>query len=290
MLARTTSLVLPVLFSIFTLVGRADERSDTAAKQKDAAVSNLNKIGIGKPNVHESADLIFVSPLPVDKLKAISDAVQKHYATAFKALKYDANDEPWNGKLAVCVLTDRAQFNSSVRTVEQRRPESDEVVSLDVRSDNPHVTFSSDRSDTPALADDVSKHVSIALLARKAGSTAGLPGWFKEAFARAVRMRLDPRGGTADKAAIRKTVLSKTKAVKPADAWAEADSAEKSIIALSLVDYLAFGPESKFGSVLSALRPSDDNASPTFESALTSAGFTPEALDKGWKKWVQSGK
>ena len=126
---------------------------------------------------------------------------------------------------------------------------------------------------------------------RKAGATAELPYWFKEAFARAIRMRTDSRSGTNDRAAIRRVVLSRAKVVKPADAWADADSPEKAIVALSLVDFLAFGPESaKFASVLSGLRPSDENANPTVESALKSAGFTPEGLEKAWKKWAQTGK
>src|SRR5262249_31002131 len=113
----------------------------------------------------------------------------------------------------------------------------------------------------------------------------------KEAFARAVRLRADARSAGADKAAIRKIVLGKTKPVKPADGWAEGDSPDKDLIAASVLEYLVFGPEaSKFPSVLAGFRVSDENPTPNMDGALKSAGFTPEGLDKAWKKWVQTGK
>jgi hypothetical protein len=288
--ARFSSLTALVLL-VCSPLARCDERSDAIARQKTTAMNNMEKVGVEKPNSHESADLILCGVLPTEKLKALGEAVQKQYAVAFKAVKYGPEETPWTGKLAVYVFTEKGHFNSFIRQVEQRRPEPEQTSSMDVRSDNPHAVLYSDKTDIASQEAEASKMVTIALMSRKAGTNAELPRWFTDAFARAVRMRSDPRGGTAEKAAIRRAVLNRVKNVKPSDAWMAEGSKEQELIALGLVDYLSFGPESeKFPSVLAGFRPSDGNANPTMDSALMSAGFTAEALEKGWKKWVQTGK
>jgi hypothetical protein len=42
--------------------------------------------------------------------------------------------------------------------------------------------------------------------------------------------------------------------------------------------------------VLAGFRESEENRNPTMDGALKAAGFTPEGLDKAWKKWVQTGR
>lgn len=290
--ARTAWLVAFALWCWFAHPAPADERSDTAAKQKDVALSNLAKLGVAKPSVHETDDLFVGGALTADKLKSLGEGLQKHYAATYKALNFEANEPPWKGKLAVYVFTERTQFTSFIRQVEQRRPEGDETASSQVRSDVPHVALTTAKGDGATLETSATAQVAIALLSRKAG-VAELPPWFSEAFARAVRMRTDPKTGSTEKAAIRKVVLAKTRPmpVKPTDGWAQGDMPDKALIATSVIDYLVFGPEAaKFPSVLAGFRESDENPNPTIDAALKSAGFTPEGLEKAWKKWVQTGK
>src|SRR5262249_27953222 len=153
--------------------------------------------------VHETNDLIVCGAIPADKVKAFSDALQKQYTVAAKGLKLDANDL-WKGKLTVYAFGERSQYTSFVRQIEQRRPESDESSASDVRSDTPHIAVAVTQGEKiAALESETAAQVATALLTRKAG-VAQLPAWFKEAFARAVRMRADPRTGGTDKANIRK--------------------------------------------------------------------------------------
>jgi len=269
----------------------ADERSDAIAAQKSAAVANLKKLDVANPSVQETDDLFVCGIVAADKAKALADHLQKHYAATVKALKFEGNEGPWKGKLAIYVFPDKKNYASFVRTVEQRRPESEEIGSSEVRSDELHVAVTA-KPGAPAGALDAeaARQVAAALLTRRA-SPAELPEWFKSAFARAVQMRNDPKSAGGDRVKVRQLLARRTNPVKPSDGWMGSEEKEKPIIATSVLEYLVFGPEAaKFPMLLSGFRASEENVSPNMDTALKAAGMTPEGLDKAWRKWVQSGK
>src|SRR5262249_42798908 len=131
-----------------------------------------------------------------------------------------------------------------------------------------------------------------ALLAKKGGN-ARLTEWMKDGFARAVAMRLNPGSAATDRAAVRRLApkLAKTAKVMPVvdKAWSGTGK-DKDLIAASLMDFLTFGAGSeKFGTLLSALIPSDAIASPTFADALKGADWMVEDLDRAWRDWLAAG-
>jgi hypothetical protein len=269
----------------------ADERSDAIAAQKSAAAAHLKKLDVANHTIQETDDLFVCGSVGMVKAKALADQLQKHYAATVKALKFEGNERPWKGKLAIYVFLDKKVYASFVRTVEQRRPESEETGSSEVRSDEPHVAITAEPgARAGALEAEAARQVAAALLIRRA-SPAELPEWFKSAFARAVQMRTDPKSAGGDRAKVHQLLARRMNPVKPSDGWMGSDEKEKPIIAASVVEYLVFGPEAtKFPMLLSGFRASEENVSPNMDTALKAAGMTSEGLDKAWRKWVQSGK
>jgi len=98
---------------------RADEKSDTLAKQKAAADANWKKLEI--PNASpmvETPHFLIYSRQSEAKAKALGATLDKVFATATKALKYDDKDRPWPGKLAIYLVPERSQFVDFMRKVE----------------------------------------------------------------------------------------------------------------------------------------------------------------------------
>jgi hypothetical protein len=284
-------LAFALLCALPSCAARADERSDAIAAQKAAALTNLKKLDAANPIIHETEDLFVCGTAAADKAKALADHLQKHYTATAKALKFEANEGPWKGKLAIYVFPDRKLYASFVRTVQQRRPEAEETSSSEVRSDQPHVAVTAEPvAAGGALEAEAARQVAAALLSRRA-SPAELPEWFKTAFARAVQMRTDPKLAGNDRIKVRQLLARRMNPVKPSDGWMGSEEKERPFIAASVVEYLVFGPESaKFPMLLAGFRASEENVSPNMDTALKAAGLTPEGLDKAWRKWVQSGK
>jgi hypothetical protein len=269
---------------------QADERSDVAAKQKAVALANLKKLEIDMPGVHETSDLIVCGSLTGDRARTLGEHLQKQHAAVVKFLSFENGELPWTGKLTIYVFTDKKGYASFARNVEQRRPEPGEAASSDVRSDEPHVAIAAEQAPAAAIDAEAGKQVAVALLSRRA-SPAELPDWFRASFARAVQMRLEPKSAANDRTIIRKLLLRKINPIKASDGWMDSDLKEKSLIAASVVDYLVFGPESgAFPKLLAGFRASEGAATPTIDDALKSAEISPESLDKGWRKWVLTGK
>jgi hypothetical protein len=262
----------------------------TAEKQREFAVESLKKAEVKDGRVVETDRLLVAAPLSESRAKALADGLEKIYAAASKALKFEAADE--KAKLVVFVFTELDRYRQFKRSVIKERPDDAETASHDVRRDDPYVAVSARRGERnpnfEALAAD---EICRALLAKKGGN-ARLPDWMKAGFARAVQMRTDPKSVGGDRATVLKLA---PKLGKGAKAYPVADKAwtgmgkERDAVAASLMDFLTFGPGSeKLGTIMSALVPTAGIDEPTFAAALT-GDWTLEDLDRAWREWIHKG-
>ena len=265
------------------------------AKQKETIAANVKKIELPKVAVQETADFFVVSALPDARAKQLGEALQKAYALSVKALKFEGEERPWKGKLAVYVFPDKDNYRSFVRLVEQRRPESDETSSVSVRSETPHIAlFTTKGEATGAIEAEAAAQVAAAVLGRKAGATAKLPAWFQEGFGKIVQLRGDPKAFGAYRAKVRPLLYEakgKPSAVKLKDVWENPDVRERPLVAASLLEYLVFGPGAeKFPMLLGGFRPGEGNLEPNMPAAIKAAGMNADNLERAWKKWIVTGK
>src|SRR5439155_2040718 len=116
--------------------------------------------------------------------------LEKQYALAVKALDLE-QDEPWPGKLAVFFTSDRSQYVSFIRVVEQRRIEDGEAGSFHVDMEAPYVVAGPPQLKVdPPLEGQAGEQLAGALLSRKGG--AKVPSWVLSAFGRATVLRAGP--------------------------------------------------------------------------------------------------
>ena len=281
----------------FAVPASAQDKADKPAEvkaQKVAATEKLTKVGMLKPTVVETNDLVIYTAWPEAKAKTLAASVQKTYDVAYKSLKFEPADSPWAGKLSVFFLPERKEFNSFVRLVEQRKPDPSDTRSVQLRSKEPYILagLEPDSKLTEAdMAGEVGAAVAEALLNTKSGVAAGaavLPGWLTSGFGKLMVLRVE--GNTAKWNAYRtkaKGLVAKGKPIKAADAWAEAKTRETDTLTASVVEFLLFGPDTtKFAKVLSGFKPSEERPTPTLEQALEVADYKPDTLDTAWRAWL----
>ncbi|HEY1860922.1 MAG TPA: hypothetical protein VGG61_11235 [Gemmataceae bacterium] len=266
----------------------ADETADKVAAQKKAAEENWTQAEAGEIAQLETAHLlIYCSKSLEKKLKEIGATLEKHQEMARKALGYDEKNEPWPGKLTIYLFADREPFAAFVRRVEKRRVEAEDTGSHFVDSESPHAVAGPPRHKKDlALDDEIAEQSAAALLQKKAGKDVILPGWLLTGFGRATTYRIIPTN-----AAIRKerTVAAKLSAMKSAkDVWGETiDGDQAPVLAASVADYLAYGPESSnFSKFVASFKPENGQEKKTAAQAFEAAGLTPEKLDAKWRIWV----
>jgi hypothetical protein len=262
-----------------------------AEPQKQFAIEAMKMADVKDGRVVETDRLVVATPLPEPKAKALADSLEKTYAVASKALKFELADE--KAKLVVFTFTDLDQYRQFKRSVIKERPDDGETASHDVRRDDPYVAVSARRGEkNPNFEAVAAEEISRALLAKKGGN-ARLPDWMKSGFARAVQMRTDPKSVGGDRAAVLRLAPRLAKGSKGfppvADkAWTGMGK-ERDLVAASLMDFLTFGPGSeKLGTVMSALVPTAGVDEPTFAAALT-GDWSLEDLDRSWREWIHKG-
>jgi hypothetical protein len=281
--------VLPV---VFASTSYADEVSD---RQKKVAGETLNKVEVRKGAVVETDNLIVAADLPEAKAKAVAETLQKAYRVARKALQYDAKEEPWKGKLTLYILPDSRTFKKFLRLVAGVKPE--EPYHVAVRGDEQYAVSGAEFGEKATEADiaaEAAPLVGVALLLAKAGSNTPVPEWVRMGFGRAAALRAE---GTASKrfttyrATARALVLGGGgKFPAPiADVWSGTRK-DADILAVSLMDYIAFGPGSpNFPKFLVGLRPNENGDPPAITAVLEAAMWKEPMLDAAWRKWVQAG-
>jgi hypothetical protein len=280
------SLVLPFVSTL-----RADDKDQIVAKQRAFALETLKKCDAPTPALIETKDLLVCGPFPEAKLKAMGEPVQKHYAAAFAALKFEMTDNPPPGKLAVYFLPDRKQYNQfSAQVIEERLDRNDRS-HADARRPEPYVVVSVLPGKEPTdFEKEASRLVEVGLLQAKAGESS-LPPWVEEGFVRALRMRAYPDQAANDRIWLKRNVAGKASRYKVSDTWAPGGEKEKQLLAASVMEFFVYGPGApKLSKFLIGLRVVDPEAKPTADAALTAASFTADQLDAAWKKWLLIGK
>ncbi len=296
-IGRYVLVVLIVLLSTRSSVAQDDPKAATE-KQKQSIVANFTKLKIPKPFVAETDGLIVYSPLPENRVKSLSENLQKVFTFAKANLKFEATEKLWPGKLSVVVFSDPRQLDFYLRTIEQVKPERDNWYMLNIRSELPVVLVCPERaskSTDTELTNDVGTLVSMALLNKK-GGTATLPIWVQMGYGRITSIRADSKMSTLANYRAKAKVVVVGSRTKPApvrldDVWSGAKNAESELVWTSLLDYMAYGPGAEnFPKFLNGFRPGENGAEGSVMAALESAEWKSEELELAWKRWVLTGK
>jgi hypothetical protein len=291
---RTLVFAFAVLLAPGLLVAAKDEQG---RKQKQAVQANLKKLNNPNLALTETDLFLIASTLPEAKSKALGEQLDKQYKAVLKALKVEESDKPWPGKLAVYVFAARDDYTSFVRQVEQRRPDADESSTVVSRGDEPHIALTPEPGTKPTeaeLATAAGFQVAAAVLGRRAGPAATLPEWLRDGFGRVMHFKADPKRYADYKTRAKSLVVgtaARPSFVKVTDVWGGTKNKDSAIVAASLVDFMAFGPEaSKFPRFLKGFQPSDERPEPNVQTALDAAEWKTDVLERAWKTWVLKGK
>jgi hypothetical protein len=281
-----------VLSIVITGTSYGDEVS---VRQKKVATATLQKADVRMGVVIETENLIVAADLPESKVKGVADALQKSYRVARKALHYEAKEEPWKGKLTLYILPDSRTFKQFLRLVAGVKAE--ESYHVAIRSDEPYAVSGAEFGEKATDADiaaEASPLVGTALLMAKAGSNTPVPEWVRVGFGRAAALRAEgtaSRRFTTYRANARALVLG-AGGKQPAsigDVWSGSRK-DADVLAVSLMDYIAFGPGSaNFPKFLVGLRANENGDPPSITAVLEAAMWKEPTLDTAWRRWVQTG-
>ena len=267
---------------------------DLLAQQKSVAEANWKKLDIKTGGAVETEHLLVYSAVPKDKAAASAAALEKYYAVAHKALRFDPELPPWKGKLAVFVLPTRGAYTSYSRSVLKESPKPGDAAGSDPSGDTPSVA-----AGLPADADKVPVSVerraggaiAVALLKARAGKGSAVPEWVREGFAWAVSARANSADPAVAKVRARARALAPATSAK--EAWGsalEGDALEA--VQFTVAEYLAFsntdGP--KFGKLVGDFRPAENGETPAFADALKSADVDWAVLERNWKRFVAASR
>jgi len=274
-----------------TCVLAADEKPDIAAevaKHKALLEAAKKTIDAPKAAIIETKNLIVFSTLPADKLKSIGDGLERQFATAVSALKFDDTDKNWTGKLGVYVFADRDEYGTFMSKVEKRSVERDEAVFVKGSGDNIYVAVTIGRGKiNPDLEREAQLQLANALLSRKTGTAVKLPIWVTDGFGRAVLFRAVPLKYAGERGRMR-SVASK-KPMK--EVWSDEPNDDTYLVSTSFMDYLAFGPEkAKFVDFLKGMAPAEGKKGPDVNDAFEAAKIDGKKIEAAWHKWASSGK
>jgi hypothetical protein len=289
-------MVRPLILTLFMAgYGIGDDRSEAIIAQRKAAEANLAEAKL-KVASAETDDLLVFANLPVAKLKPLATALQKTHAAAVKASKRTETDPLWTGKLAVYVLPDARQYKTFVQQGLKQSPAAREEYRLDTKVAPPFVVVGAGVGEKLAdaqLTATASALVGAAVLDK--AHDVVLPDWLRLGFGRAVYLRTDgPTSArmNAHRARVKALyVRTNGEAFSPWAVWGGDRVAEFDTLSTSFAEFLTYGPlAGGLPKFIGGLKPTEQNDSPTPEQATAAAGWKPEALDAGWKRWVLAGK
>jgi hypothetical protein len=292
MLHRLTAGLLLFGLLAFATVRAADEDKDLVPKQKANAAEIWKKLE-AKGELVETPNFFVYAAVPAAQAKAIGESLDKHFAVAYKALRFEDKEKPWQGKPGVYVLTERDEYLNFTRNIEKRSAGED-LGGYDVRSDMPFIVAgvgrTPDKTTTPGTR--AAYWLSQAVLAGKAGKGTALPDWLREGFAWSVAARVNPAAYAAGRARMRTLVAGTKSVVDVYKGGLSVSGKDADLVGASLAEYLVFSPSfgPNFGALLSGLKAGENGESPAFESALESAKVSWGDLEKGWRKYVATGR
>jgi hypothetical protein len=298
-MSRHLSLAIAILClcSLPIAKGQAKKKDTPEPEKKkdvnlrETAVEAMKKSDVKDARIVETENLVVVTALSESKAKAFADSLQKTFALAAKALKFE-EAEVKAAHVIIYTFADLDNFRQFQRSVLKVRPE-DELAIFDMKRDDPFIAVAARRGErNPSFELLAGNEICRALLAKKGGN-ARLTEWMKDGFARAVQWRLAPGTAGADRSAVARMAprLGKTAKGMPVvdKAWSGTGK-DKDLVAASLMDFFTFGPGSeKFSSVLNGLIPVDGGGDPSFGDALKAADWMLDDLDRAWREWVAKG-
>jgi hypothetical protein len=269
----------------------AQDKTPSPEKVRETATQAMKKSDVKDARVIDTTNLVIACALPEAKAKTLADNLQKTFAMATKALKFEEGDLK-GAKMIVYVFPDLDSFRQFQRSVLKERPE-DEIAIYDVKRDDPFVAVAPRRGDRSPNFELMSGNELCRALLTKKGGNARITEWMKDGFARAVQMRHNPASVGTDRSVVARMAprLPKTAKANPVvdKAWSGTGK-EKDLVAASLMDFLTFGSGAeKFGNILNGLIPADGGGDPTFADALKAADWMLEDLDRAWREWLAKG-
>jgi hypothetical protein len=194
-------------------------------------------------------------------------------------LKFDSNEKPWNGKLAVFVLGNNSDFVNFIRRSQKRSPREGEVVFVSIAGDEPlMVVGEPEASVTPE--NQAAYELSISLLKRKMGA-GDPPDWVAAGFARATSYRT---ANPTSKARGFKIPVAPFSALW----YDQATSEQKYAIGAYIVDYIVYGPgNGMLSNFLSAIRPGENGDTPGAEPILKTTGGDAALFELYARRWIK---
>lgn len=273
-------LTVALVTSLTIQVARSQEKDEVLPKQKAAAEANWKKMEFkNAPPMVETAHFLIYSMQPEVKTKALGAILDKIYATALKPLKYEKDDRPWPGKLAVYILQDRGEFVDFMRRAVKQSLSENDVGFSEVRGDLATLVIGAPKSGKVDSEDQAKVELSTFMLRRK--MTAGTPPeWVAVGFARS----------TLHRALTKSKVTARAPAGVPlAYLWTEnADPRVMSNYATYVIDYLAYGPMADaFANFVTALRPGEDDNPPNMKTVLESIKLDETSLEIYARRWLK---
>jgi hypothetical protein len=260
----------------------ADDKSELLAKQKTAAEQKWKKLGLEKTNAPiETPNFFVYAHLAEAKTKALGSVLDKQFVTALKGLKYDAEERPWQGKLALFVFPERSEFVDFLRKIEKRSPEEDEA-SFFSFGDEPALVIGTAKGTKADPSEQAKYELAGALLKRRMGAGEP-PEWVTLGFVKATEFRAANPGVKGKNNAWR------TPNAPLAEIWGEnLAPAAKQAFAASVIDYLAYGPLSEqFPDFLAAFRPDENGTAGTVDAALKAINLDDTSLVLYARTWIR---
>lgn len=282
------------LSAALAVAHRADAQDKTdGAQARAAAVENLKKVKIDKPTVTESENFVVAGTMPEEKAKALAAVLERAYAVGRKGAQLGEKDFAWKGKLVVYYLPDAGEFKRLMRTVFQEQADG---AYANFKLEPPALVDPADAPGKPTEADlyfNTAARVCGELVRAKGTGTQEVPGWLRDGFGRASAMRAE--GTTAKRYAAYKSAARAAvqRGAKLDDVLSGTKTPAGDVPATSFAEFLAYGPRAAdFGKLIDALRPSDENPTPTVQAqGFAALGWKDAAAaEAAWKRWVQTGK
>jgi hypothetical protein len=287
-LRQATFTVLFLFIASHSITVAQDETPKTDPIKPSTLEEVVKKLDLGKANIQDGKEMVLIGTFPNDRLKSLMEIGQKSAEQAMKALKFEKDEKPFSEKLRVFILPSKGSFLTFLRSIEQRRIEGSETDSIDLRRDPPHVAILIEDA-KPGLVDTTFGNLIAAAVLRSKSSPGVVPNWFRDGFTKYVQIKGNPKVAAVDKPNQRKLVLARTR--KVSDAWNHSDPKEQVLIAASLIEFLATGPDAdKFSKIVGGFRPNEDNEIPDFDGVLKTAGIGWDKLETSWKAWAQKAR
>jgi hypothetical protein len=279
------ALISMVGLTAFELPAPSQDAKLDVARQRSAVAANLKKAGFTRTTIVESKQFIVATTLSEEKAKALGAALDRVAPIARKALKFDAKEEVWTGKLAVYYLPEGSDFKTFIRSVVVSQPEG---VHYSLRSDEPFVVDPADGPANATEADQLASAMAVVASAYLRAKEASLPDWLTGGFGRVTAMRaegLSAKRYLAYKSAARTLA---NRGGKPSELWSESPPASAEVLANSFTEYLAYGPgAANFSKLIAGLRPDENGTPANIAAAFEATGWKDIGmLEAAWRKWA----